>query len=142
MATLTGTSGNDTLAGGNGDDLLQGLGGDDVLYGGKGNDTLDGGTHGVFGDTADYSGAYIGIVANLVTGVASDDQGGTDTLINIQNIFTDHGNDFLVGDDNNNLFMPRGGDDTVQGGGGSDTISYSDDYAGDNINLQTGTVTG
>jgi Ca2+-binding RTX toxin-like protein len=142
MATLTGTGGNDTLAGGNADDLLQGLGGDDVLYGGKGNDTLDGGTHGLFGDTADYTGAYVGIVANLVTGIASDDQGGTDTLINIQNIFSDHGNDFLVGDDNDNLFMPRGGDDTVQGGGGSDTISYADDYAGDNINLQTGTVTG
>jgi Ca2+-binding RTX toxin-like protein len=142
MATLTGTAGNDTLIGGNGDDLLQGLGGDDVLYGGKGNDTLDGGTHGVFGDTADYSGAYIGIVANLVTGTASDDQGGTDTLINIQNIFTDHGNDFLVGDNNNNLFMPRGGDDTVRGGGGSDTISYADDYAGVNINLQAGTASG
>jgi Ca2+-binding RTX toxin-like protein len=142
MATLTGTAGNDTLAGGNADDLLQGLGGDDVLYGGKGNDTLDGGTHGLFGDTADYTGAYIGIVANLVTGTASDDQGGTDTLVNIQDIFTDHGNDFLVGDDNDNLFMPRGGDDTVQGGGGSDTISYADDYAGDTINLQTGTVTG
>ena len=68
MATLTGTGGNDTLAGGNADDLLQGLGGDDVLYGGKGNDTLDGGTHGLFGDTADYTGAYIGIVANLATG--------------------------------------------------------------------------
>jgi len=142
MATLTGTGGNDTLTGGNGDDLLQGLGGDDVLYGGKGNDTLDGGTHGLFGDTADYTGAYIGIVANLATGTASDDQGGTDTLINIQNIFTDHGNDYLVGDAHDNLFMPRGGDDTVDGGAGNDTISYSDDYAGVNIDLQTGSATG
>jgi Ca2+-binding RTX toxin-like protein len=142
MANLTGTGGNDTLAGSNADDLLQGLGGDDVLYGGKGNDTLDGGTHGLFGDTADYTGAVTGVVANLLTGIASDDQGGTDTLINIQNIFTDHGNDFLTGDDNDNLFMPRGGDDNVDGGDGSDTISYADDYAGDNINLQTGTVTG
>jgi Ca2+-binding RTX toxin-like protein len=142
MALITGTSGNDTLVGGSGDDLLQGLGGDDVLYGGKGNDTLDGGTHGLFGDTADYTGAYVGIVANLATGTASDDQGGTDTLVNIQNIFTDHGNDFLVGDGHDNLFMPRGGDDTVRGGDGSDTISYSDDYAGDNINLQSGTASG
>jgi Ca2+-binding RTX toxin-like protein len=142
MAVITGTSGNDTLVGGDGDDLLQGLGGDDVLYGGKGNDTLDGGTHGLFGDTADYTGAYIGIVANLVTGTASDDHGGTDTLVNIQNIFTDHGNDFLVGDAHDNLFMPRAGDDTVDGGAGSDTISYADDYAGDNIDLQTGTATG
>jgi Ca2+-binding RTX toxin-like protein len=142
MAVITGTSGNDTLTGGGGDDLLQGLGGDDVLYGGKGNDTLDGGTHGLFGDTADYTGAYVGIVASLATGTASDDQGGTDTLVNIQNIFTDHGNDFLVGDGHDNLFMPRGGDDTVHGGGGSDTISYSDDYAGVNIDLKAGTVTG
>jgi Ca2+-binding RTX toxin-like protein len=142
MANLTGTSGNDTLTGGNQDDLLSGLAGDDVLYGGKGNDTLDGGTHGLFGDTADYTGAYIGIVANLATGTASDDQGGTDTLVNIQNLFTDHGNDFLTGDDNDNLFMPRGGDDTVDGGEGNDTISYADDYAGDTINLQAGTATG
>jgi Ca2+-binding RTX toxin-like protein len=142
MANLTGTSGNDTLAGGNTDDLLQGLGGDDALYGGKGNDTLDGGTHGLFGDTADYTGATTGVVANLATGIASDDQGGTDTLLNIQNIFTDHGNDYLTGDDNNNLFMPRGGDDNVDGGGGSDTISYADDYAGDTIDLQAGTATG
>jgi Ca2+-binding RTX toxin-like protein len=43
MATINGTSGNDTLRGQEGDDLLRGFGGDDTLGGGAGADTLNGG---------------------------------------------------------------------------------------------------
>lgn len=44
MATITGTSGDDTLNGTSGADLIFGLAGNDILNGNGGNDQLDGGT--------------------------------------------------------------------------------------------------
>ncbi len=44
IASIEGTSANDTLNGTVGNDTLLGLAGDDTLYGGGGHDTLDGGT--------------------------------------------------------------------------------------------------
>lgn len=46
MATISGTSGDDTLDGTIHDDTIDGRGGDDVLRGGAGNDTLIDGTQG------------------------------------------------------------------------------------------------
>jgi Ca2+-binding RTX toxin-like protein len=43
MATIFGTSGNDTLTGTSGNDSIYGQAGDDTLTGGLGNDTLQGG---------------------------------------------------------------------------------------------------
>lgn len=43
MATITGSSGNDSLVGGLEDDSISGLAGNDTLIGSGGNDTLDGG---------------------------------------------------------------------------------------------------
>jgi Ca2+-binding RTX toxin-like protein len=72
MATIDGTSGNDTLHGGgsesydylyggNGDDMLDGGAGDDLLYGEYGNDTLLGGTGNdtLFGGPGDETETYI-----------------------------------------------------------------------------------
>lgn len=43
MATINGTSGNDTLNGTSGDDTINGLAGDDTIDAGDGNDLIDGG---------------------------------------------------------------------------------------------------
>ena len=40
MATITGTTGNDTLNGGADADVIEGLAGNDTLYGGLGNERL------------------------------------------------------------------------------------------------------
>jgi len=55
MATISGSSGNDSLVAGLSSDYLDALAGDDTLVGGIGYDTLDGG---LGDDIAIYSGAY------------------------------------------------------------------------------------
>lgn len=74
--------GNDVLNGGDGNDQLFGNGGDDLLVGGAGNDLLNGGT-GL--DTADYSTARLGIIADITTGIVTSGV-DTDTLASIERI--------------------------------------------------------
>ncbi|MDH4478602.1 MAG: DUF4347 domain-containing protein [Rhodoferax sp.] len=143
---IEGNGGNDTLIGGAGNDSLLGGDGRDTLDGGAGNDTLDGGTN---RNMVRYSGATAGVVVNLVTGTASDGQGGTDTLININQVggsaFNDQitigaggfaeggaGNDLLIADfisDSSFMgaaFNGGAGNDTIVGSvNGSDLVSYS-----------------
>lgn len=47
---------------------------------------------------------------------------GTSYLKNIENIFSESGNDLLVGDSNNNILNGRGGNNTLYGMGGDDTL--------------------
>ena len=77
---LVGALGADTLLGGIGLDTLRGLAGNDTLVGGGGSDVLDGGD-GV--DTAVYSGVRRQYVTSHTT-VAGGREGGTDTLISIE----------------------------------------------------------
>ncbi|MDX2213900.1 MAG: Calx-beta domain-containing protein [Oculatellaceae cyanobacterium bins.114] len=63
--TLVGDAIANVIHGVGGDDIVIGEAGDDILDGGAGNNTLEGG-HGF--DTADYSQATTGIVANLSNG--------------------------------------------------------------------------
>jgi Ca2+-binding RTX toxin-like protein len=106
MATITGTSGNDTLSGdttlpGTINDSINGLAGDDVLFGLTGNDTLIGeaGNDSLFGGTGDDS-LYGGDNSDLL-------EGGS-------------GADLLRG----NNRTGNGGDD------GRDTVSYAGSTAG------------
>jgi Ca2+-binding RTX toxin-like protein len=95
---------------------------DDVFIGLGGSDTLDGGL-GI--DTADYSDAPAGVLGT--TGLISyDGQAGADTLIGIENIVGSAFADSLTGDGNDNVFRPAAGNDTLNGGGGSNTVDYSD----------------
>jgi len=65
---LFGYAGNDKLNGGAGNDRLYGSLGNDTLVASSGNDLLDGG-EGI--DTADFSGATGGVIADLQAGTAS-----------------------------------------------------------------------
>ncbi|MGS4884954.1 type I secretion C-terminal target domain-containing protein [Roseibium sp. MB-4] len=129
--------GNDRLVGDEGDDTLYGETGSDRLIGGVGNDTLDGGD-GL--DVADYSAAANAVHVNLYNGVASDDgDGGSDTLISIEDVTGSAGNDTLTGDTGDNVLRGEDGDDFIYGYDGNDTL-----YGGagnDELRGQNGTDT-
>jgi Ca2+-binding RTX toxin-like protein len=123
--TLDGLDGNDTLKGGGGDDALRGGSGDDVLAGGRGDDIINGGDG---QDRAVYSGS-VGVTISLMESGPQDTGHGKDTLINIEDITSGSGNDYLVGTDFkvdghfvNSHFISGAGDDRMYGGGGNDTF--------------------
>ncbi|WP_315900559.1 calcium-binding protein [Maritimibacter alkaliphilus] len=126
--TLTGNGGNDTLLGGAGNDSLSGGANNDEIWGQAGNDTIDGGD-GI--DLIRYRDAAAGASVDLTEGSASDGDGGTDSLSNIENA---HGSDFgdrlrgtaganeLSGFAGNDTLIGEAGDDTLLGGAGNDSL--------------------
>ena len=140
---VIGSAGDDTLIGGNpandGFEELMGLDGDDILDGGSGFNQLS------------YQFDPSGVTVNLGLGTATDGFGRTDTLSNFASVEGSEFDDVLTGDSGFNRFRPRGGDDTVNGGGGIgfDEIDYlfsgivdGGGGAGVTVNLATGTATG
>jgi len=173
---LEGSDNNDTLRGEGGYDELHGLGGDDELYGGtgsgddlfggSGDDTLEGGTGynyfvggagddqfegvtptGNSGNEAAYTDSPTGIDVDLGEGTAADGFGTTDTLTNVERVRGSLFDDTIVGSDANNVFRPLGGDDNVDGGGGTNEIRYDRDArfedggSGVIVDLDAGTAT-
>lgn len=159
MATINGTNGNDTrngtagadlISGLAGNDVLNGLGGNDTLRGGFGNDRLDGGIGTDIASWLDITGG--GVTASLLSNSASG-AGGTDMLLNIENLEGSNQNDTLTGNANANTLWGRNGNDNLQGGGGNDvlqggagsdtvdggagtdTVSYEDAGAGIDLSL-------
>jgi hypothetical protein len=104
MATLQGTSGNDTLTGTAESDFIRGRGGDDLIRGEDGSDVL------LDGETGN----------DTVIGGAGSDRGrgglGNDLLKG------GDGNDFLYGDDGNDEILGGAGSDSIEGGDGDDRI--------------------
>ncbi len=49
---------------------------------------------------------------------------GSDTLVNIENLFGGEFDDTLTGNRLANSFLGRGGNDKIDGGGGFDTVNY------------------
>lgn len=107
-------------------------------------------------DTVGYWGPT-GVVVNLAEGTSHVVEGaesvagnaGSDKLINIENVIGSQYDDVLIGDDNENRLEGRGGNDTIIGGDGLDTVSYIhlglyDDigFSGVTVNLEAQTVTG
>jgi Ca2+-binding RTX toxin-like protein len=113
------------VMGSNFDDALIGSAGDEVFTGTKGKDSIDGGG-GI--DTVDYYASMSGVVVNLASGtVTNDGDGGSDTLLNIENVFgTRDFNDSITGNSGNNLLEGNGGNDNLSGNGGDDTLLGGD----------------
>jgi uncharacterized delta-60 repeat protein len=124
----------------------------------EGNDIIDGkgGT-----DRADYSSSTGGVNVDLASGIAQDGWGGTDTLLNIENVrgsrdFDDTiagngannsieglgGADSLGGNDGNDTLNGGAGDDTLAGGNGNDWADYSAAGGAVTVNLATGSSSG
>jgi cytochrome c5/Ca2+-binding RTX toxin-like protein len=135
--TFTGTSGGGNFV------SLSGMEGNDTF-----NLTLDGTVR------LDYRGGWVdgpstGITANLAAGTVSNDGfGGTDT-INIlggDGTFEMRGTDFndnIIGSANNERFILRLGNDTLDAGGGFDTLRYDrNGVESINVDLTQGQVSG
>jgi Ca2+-binding RTX toxin-like protein len=120
-----------------GNDKLTGGAGFDNFYGGSGNDTIDGGagrdTANYWDDTFDNANvaAKGGVTVNLTTGVATDNWGNTDTLLNIEdvggsrladNITGNAGDNNLRGEDGNDTLSGDAGQDWLDGGTGADSL--------------------
>ena len=75
-------------------------------------------------DLVDYSLLTMpGVTVNLATGIATQANGLTDTLTNIENVRGGAGNDALVGNALNNTLLGGDGNDYLYGGLGSDTLN-------------------
>ncbi|HSH88335.1 MAG TPA: Ig-like domain-containing protein, partial [Ramlibacter sp.] len=153
---VTGGGGNDTLVNinylraTNFADILAGsdtTAHTEIFEGRGGNDTIDG-KGGV--DLVRFDSATGAVNVNLVTGVALDGQGGTDTLSNIEGIRGTPFNDTLTGgnaangtgsSDGFEFFMGNAGNDAINGGGGYDRADYTTSTIGVVVTLG-GTVDG
>ncbi|TCU21826.1 putative secreted protein (type I secretion substrate) [Rhizobium azibense] len=125
---LTGSAYNDTLTGD---------GSSNVIQGGVGNDTMDG-AGGI--DTLTYAAATAGITMNLATATGQATGGaGTDTVSNFENLVGSAYNDTLTGNNSDNIIQGGVGNDTMNGSGGIDTLTYVNATAGITMNLATAT---
>jgi len=120
---------------------LSGQGGDDILEGRGGADTLSGGDG---DDTADYSASSHGVMIDLLKASQFGGDAEGDVLIGIENVTGTARTDYLAGDhrDNhiragggNDVLVGREGGDTLDGGAGTDTVSYASSALGVNVDL-------
>lgn len=147
---ISALAGNDAILGLAGDDILKGDEGTDMLVGGAGNDELDGGD-GM--DYAVYTDAASGVTVDLREGIASDGQGGIDSLTSIEHVhgggysdlihgdqganflFGGAGDDELYGHGGDDFLNGGAGDDQIDGGEGHDTVSYAENVQGISVDL-------
>ncbi len=134
IENITGGAGDDTIIGDNdaSGNILSGGDGDDLIMGGLGNDTLTGG-NGV--DTLSYAyitGAGVGITIDLSAGSVNAGAGDVDTLGDaFENLIATSRNDTLIGNTLNN---------DIDGGGGTDTITYSARAGTGGLTVDLGTL--
>jgi hypothetical protein len=124
---LSSAFGNDTLNGGSGDDVLGAWGpGDDAVDGAGGNDLIDyqfaqpGNVHFDLGTPGPQDTVVAGTdTATNVEGIVGSQFAGTDVLggNGLANTF--------VANDGDDVITPKGGNDTVYGGLGTDTVGYA-----------------
>lgn len=117
--TIFGTARSQTIDGAAGNDFLSGGNGNDTLIGGAGADKLLGGG-GV--DTASYSTATKGVVADLKTPSLNTNDAKGDVYSSIENLAGSKYSDKLTGNDLANRIDGGGGSDRLYGGGGNDRL--------------------
>lgn len=123
---------NDTLTGSDSGEF-------ESFEGRAGNDTIDG--KGSW-DRASYQTSTAAINVNLVTGIAQDGWGGTDTLLNMEEVRGSAFNDVIIGNSNSNVIEGQNGDDTMDGGAGIDTLRYDNSTGNVIVNLALGNAIG
>ena len=117
MATITGTTGNDTLNGTTAADQIFGLDGDDTLNGNNGNDVLEGGNGadalngGAGTDTATYANSTAGVTVDLTTGTGAGGEAQGDTLSSIERVIGSAFDDNLTASTSGNVLTGGAGND-------------------------------
>ncbi|MGO4706721.1 hypothetical protein AB4072_13215 [Microvirga sp. 2MCAF38] len=114
---LIGSAHNDTLIGDDNANTLEGGAGSDILRGNGGRDTVS------------YVRSNAGVVVNLAAKVGSGGDAQGDTYDSIENAIGSSYNDTFIADANANA---------LNGGGGIDTVNYSNSEAAVTVNLATG----
>jgi Ca2+-binding RTX toxin-like protein len=142
---ICGGDGDDFMFGNAGNDQMDGGGGDiDFVSGGPGDDTLDGGSG--MADFVNYlcvpgislfACPTTGVQVDLASGVATGE--GSDQLARFEGIDGSLYADTLVGDDGFNLFIGETGDDSFDGAGGFDLVTFLPAVV---ANLSTGLAVG
>jgi Ca2+-binding RTX toxin-like protein len=136
IENIVGTGYADMLAGdANANRIVAGAG-DDTVYGGSGGlDTLYGGVVGTSGhsaagtDTITYANSASGVVVDLSANIAKHAT-GIDTLYDFANVIGTQYADKITGDGGDNVISGQGDSlgygDTLDGGGGTNTVTYAD----------------
>jgi serralysin len=145
---LNGSVGNDDMFGHGGNDVLNGGAGNDYLVGGTGRDTYNGGVgfDYVSFDHNNYDpGVVRGVSVNAQARTVIDNFGYSETFTSIEGFRGSMFADSFIGSAINEDFVPMGGRDVVNGGGGADDwVMYHQDVkrTGGNhgviVNLTTG----
>ena len=138
---VSGLLGNDTIITGSGSDILNGDEGNDTLIGGAGGDALNGGTG---TNTASYSTASAGVMADLAAPGNNAGDAAGDVYTNIQNLIGSNFADILAGNagvnviqglDGDDILVGRAGADQLDGGNGADRASYITSASGVLVDL-------
>jgi Ca2+-binding RTX toxin-like protein len=169
--TAGGIDNNAFQGGAGGNDLIEGGLGNDIIWGGdadntNGTERMDGVSAAGFDDFdwASYVNASAGVTVNLYAGTGSitwngglatgqtGDYGtattstgntGADTLVNIEGVRGSAFDDVLNGGNYFfEIFRGNGGNDTINGGGGTDVSDYRNAGSAITVDLAAGTVTG
>ncbi len=153
IENIVGTNSNDTIVGDIQGNALSGGAGDDTLAGGAGNDAIDGGANTNGAGGGDWIDFTIDGVADAVNGITIDlgnklqqwisATRGSDTVANIENVKGTANADTIWGDSTGNYaagsvhtilgmagddsIVLRGGNNSIDGGSGIDTVSYSNE---------------
>jgi Ca2+-binding RTX toxin-like protein len=128
---LDGRAGNDRLEGGDGDDVLFGGAGNDILIGGAGNDEIDGGNPTFYPlafDAVDYSSASGSIFVESDGNVTG--AAGHDHVSNVRRFIGSNFDDVMEVAVDSYIF----GYFRLEGGGGNDTLTGSGWLGGGNGN--------
>ncbi|GAA4226544.1 Ca2+-binding RTX toxin-like protein [Sagittula marina] len=123
ISGFQGLTGIENIRGGAAADQLIGDAGENTIFVSTGSDSIDGGA-GV--DTYDVSADDGGVNVDLVAGTSVTTGFGTDSLENIENVTTGDGDDTVVGDAGDNVFVTGAGADSVEAGEGDNTIDAGD----------------
>ena len=127
--TFTGGDAVDKVIGGDGHDVIDLNGGNDIYYAqntsgtvgaSDGNDHVDGGL-GIDTYAATARGAT-GITIDLLDGIATGVEFGTDHILSFENASGTANADFLIGDAGRNVLSGNAGNDTLSGLAGNDRL--------------------